>query len=199
MYDMFEPLRPLPTRGEQQKETTRTHIVRTALVLVHQGGEGALTMRAVANAAEVTERTVFRHFENRDVLLQAVWKRMAELIGDPQGYPQTANALVERPRRRFPQLDRMRGFVRAYIHRSARQKAQMQPDYKRQDLMVRCIAQELADLDHRTLRRRAAIAQVITSAYAWEMMQEFWGFSGFEAGEAAAQAVEVLLGRRRAD
>jgi AcrR family transcriptional regulator len=200
MYDMEIEhlfLVPLSTR-DVQKERTRRDILHTAIMLIHNGGEAALTMRAVANSADVTERTVYRHFQNRDVLLQAVWKHMAELLG-AQNIPQSADALVDRPRTMFPRLDRMRGFVRAYLHRTARQKAPLEPDYRRQDLMVGCIMRELGDVDRRTLDRRASIAQVITSPYAWEMMQEFWGFSGIEAGEAAAEAIEVLLGRRRPD
>ena len=46
------------------------------------------------------------------------------------------------------------------------------------------------------LRRRAAIAELICSPYAWELMQESWGFSGKEAGRAAAEALEILLNRR---
>src|SRR4051794_15625381 len=130
MCDMENERPPVgpPTRREGQKKLTREAIVREAAKLIHDGGEDALTVRAVADATGVAERTVYRHFESRDVLLQAAWKRMAELIGSPESCPRTTDALVERPRRLFPRFELMRRFVRAYLHRSARQTARTQPD-----------------------------------------------------------------------
>jgi hypothetical protein len=69
---------------------------------------------------------------------------------------------------------------------------------ERQQAMIGCVREELEYLDERSLRRRAAIADVIASAYAWQYLQEFWGFSGKEAGAAAAEALEILLNRRLA-
>jgi hypothetical protein len=72
----------------------------------------------------------------------------------------------------------------------------MRADRARQEALSRCIEQELPGLNERNIRRRAAIAAVITSASAWDLMQESWGFSGTEAAEAAAEGLEILLDRR---
>jgi len=72
------------------------------------------------------------------------------------------------------------------------------PDKEHQRAMVGCVREELEYLDERSLRRRAAIAHVIASPYSWQFMQEEWGMSGKEAGEAAAEALEILLNRRLA-
>jgi hypothetical protein len=148
----------------------------------------------------VTERTVFRHFESRAVLLHFVWQLLQEWIG-AQALPRTADALVERPTSRFPRLDQERDLVRAYLYSQARResgKRRKHHNKQRQQVMVGCIQEELEYLDERSLRRRAAIAQVIASAYAWDIMREYWGFSGKEAGRAAAEALEILLNRRLA-
>ena len=57
------------TLRDKRKELTRDNIVLAAVRLVRQGGEEAVTMRAVAAAVGITERTVFRHFNTRDDLL----------------------------------------------------------------------------------------------------------------------------------
>jgi AcrR family transcriptional regulator len=81
----------------EQKEQTRGRILDSALALIRQGGDDAVTIRAVAARARVTERTVFRYFENREALLRSIWCRMDELLGSLP-MPQTADALIDQPR-----------------------------------------------------------------------------------------------------
>jgi AcrR family transcriptional regulator len=180
-----------------QKERTRRRILDMAVALMRNSGEEAVTIRAVAAEADVTERTVYRHFRSRDALLRSVWRRMWELIGSPVS-PETADALVERPRSLFPRLDEQRKLVRAYLHSQQRRLGPRRSNQERQQAMVGCVREELEYLDEPSLRRRAAIASVIAGPYAWEVMQEYWGFSAEEAGNAAAEALEILLNRRLA-
>jgi hypothetical protein len=64
--------------------------------------------------------------------------------------------------------------------------------------MLQCIREELPHLQEDKVRRRAAIAQVLTGPCAWEVMHDYWGLDGDEAGKAAAEALEILLDRRLA-
>lgn len=179
------------------KEIKRFEIVDAGLTLMREAGEDAVTIARVAAAAGVSERTVYRHFGSRDGLIRAVWRRMREQIG-PRARPETTDALIERPRRLFPRLDRDRELVRAYLYSRERRQGRLRPSVERQQAMLQCVREELPYLDEDKLRRRAAIAQLIASSYAWEMMQESWGFNGDEAGAAAAEALEILLNRRLA-
>lgn len=183
---------------EEQKEETHARILGAALALVGEGGEDAVTIRAVATVAGIAERTVYRHFKTRDVLLESVWNRMQELVGPPT-VPQSADALIQKPRSVFPRFHRYRKLVRAFLYRQARREYRTRSNEEFQQLMIGCVQEELEHLDERSLRRRAAIAHVIASGYAWDIMREYWGLSGEEAGEAAAEALEILLNRRRAD
>jgi AcrR family transcriptional regulator len=81
----------------EQKQQTRGRILDRALSLIRQGGDDAVTIRVVAARAGVTERTVFRYFENREALLRSIWCRMDELLGSLP-MPQTADALIDQPR-----------------------------------------------------------------------------------------------------
>jgi AcrR family transcriptional regulator len=196
--DFGEAIDTIPlTLRDEQKEQTRTNILEAAVALVRRAGEEAVTIRAVAAVAGVTERTVYRHFKSRDVLVRSVWRRMVELIGPP-ALPETADELVERPRSLFRRLDQERQLVRAHLHSQERRVGRTRPDKQRQQAMVGCVREELEYLDERSLRRRAAIASLIASAYAWQYLQEFWGMSDKEAGNAAAEALEILLNRRLA-
>lgn len=184
------------TSRDQQKDETRKHIIDAAVGLARQAGEDGLTFRAVATASGLTERTVYRHFESRDALLMAVWRRLIELVG-PRPSIETTDALIEEPVKMFPRLEREQDLLRAFLY-SELAKTGLGPNKERRRAIVECVGQELEGLDNRSLRRRAAIAALIASPYAWHYLQTSWGFSGNYAGRAAAEALEILLNRRLA-
>jgi hypothetical protein len=75
----------------------------------------------------------------------------------------------------------------------------MHSNPERKRAITASVRDALPELDETTLRRRAAIAQLINSAQGWEVLTHFWGMTGEEAGAAASEALAVLLGRRPAN
>jgi AcrR family transcriptional regulator len=179
---------------QEYKNETRSRILDATIDLLSDQSEAALTIAAVAAKAGVTDRTVYRHFDTREELLRAVWPRMQQKVGS-QGFPQTAAALVGSPRKLFPRFDEAAQLIRASVYSPAGLELRLQSNEDRQASTIACIQDALPDLDQGALRRRAAVAQLINSAYAWEVMRQFWGLSGEEAGAAAAEALEILLGQ----
>ena len=183
---------------EEYKEQTRLRIVDSAIELVGESGEEPLTIAAVAARAGVTERTVYRHFETRDALIRAVWRRMQGKVAS-EGFPRTAEALVQSPRKLFPRFDDAGELIRASIHSPAGLDIRMHSNAERTAAVLSSVRDALPNLDEKALRRRAAIAQLINSAQGWDVLTRFWGMSGDEAGEAASEALAVLLGRQPAE
>lgn len=186
---------PFKSLEEEYKERTRERILEAAIDHMREAGEENLSIAAVALSAGVSDRTVYRHFQTRDALVAAVWGRLMELIAVEEW---NETSLVEKPRQSFPRFDQESELMRAFLHSRGKRQAPVRPDAQSQLAMVDCLRDDLPDLDMRTLRRRAAIAQVIASPYCWEIMKNSWGFGGREAGEAAAEALEILLNRRLA-
>jgi AcrR family transcriptional regulator len=182
---------------QEYKEQTRLRIVDSAIDLVAEAGEAPLTIAAVADRAGVTERTVYRHFETRDALLRAIWSRMQGRVAS-EGFPLTAEALLASPRKLFPRFEEMGELIRASIHSPAGLEIRMHSNAARTEALLTSVRDALPDLDDQALRRRAAVAQLINSAQGWEVLTRFWGMSGEQAGEAAAEALAILLGRRAA-
>jgi AcrR family transcriptional regulator len=193
MYDFNPPSRV----REQQKQQIQFRILESALTLLNDRGEEALTIDAVAEAAQVTSRTVFRHFKNRELLLFAAWVWVSEQL-ESIPPPETANALIRLPRRLFPLIQHLGGVVIAYLHRRERREDRRRPDPQKQKVLLGCLREALGHLDAPTLRRRAAIAQVLISPAAFEVMKESWGLNAEEAALATAEALEILLNRRYA-
>ena len=188
----------LTSLREEYKEQTRVRIVESAIDLVGESGEEPLTIAAVAARAGVTERTVYRHFERRDALIRAVWRRMQSKVAS-EGFPRSADALLQSPRKLFPRFDTAGELIRASIHSPAGLDIRMHSNAERTTAILASVRDALPELDEDALRRRAAIAQLINSAQGWDVLTRFWGMSGEEAGEAAAEALAILLGRRAAD
>jgi AcrR family transcriptional regulator len=172
-------------------------ILDAAIDEMREGKLDALTIAKVAERAKVTERTVYRHFLTREDLLKAVWPRMQARVGS-SGFPQTADDLIATPLRLFPRFDEDEGLIRASISSETGREMRLSSNPQRQAAMLACVADALPEMDGVAQRRRAAIVQLIDSAYAWSALRDFWGMDGVEAGRAASEAIAVLLGRRSA-
>jgi len=164
---------------------------------MREGKLDALTIAKVAERANVTERTVYRHFLTREDLLKAVWPRMQARVGS-SGFPQTADDLIATPLRLFPRFDEEEGLIRASIASEPGREMRLSSNPQRQAAMLACVADAFPEMDDAAKRRRAAVAQLIDSAYAWSVLRDFWELEGAEAGRAASEAIAVLLGRRSA-
>ena len=62
---------------------------------------------------------------------------------------------------------------------------------------MRQVADVAAGLAPKRARQLTAVVQLLYSAPAWQVMRDFAGLSGAEAGEAAASAIQTLLAAAR--
>jgi AcrR family transcriptional regulator len=182
---------------DQYKAETRTRILDAAIAELAVSELEALTVAGVARRAGVTERTVFRHFPSRQALIEAVWPRMQARVNS-RGFPTTAEALIATPPHLFPAFDREEGLVRASAFSAAGREVRQASDAERQAAMRACVKDAFPDIQEPELTRLAAVAQLIDSAYGWAVMKQHWGLDGQASGQAASEALAVLLGRRPA-
>jgi|SRR5947209_1176948 len=176
------------------KQITHAHILDTAEAIICETGEASVTISSVAARARVSDRTVYRHFKTRDALVQSVWKRLPERVG-PASTPRDGDELIETPILAFPRYDDQGDLLRAYLRRQAKRRGRAPSSEKRRKELLECVRSELPSLDDNKLRRRAAIVELLISATAWDRLSRVWDFDGVDAGDAAAEALQVLLGR----
>ena len=179
---------------EAQKNLTRDRIMDAAIELMSEGKPDLLTIAAVAERAGVTHRTIYRHFKSREALLEALWPRMQARV-QSKGFPRTADALIASPAGLFPRFDDHANLVRASAFSAAGLEIRLRANAERQAAMLSCVRDALPDLDDAVSRRRAAIVQLINSAYGWSVLRDFWDLDGQQSGLAAAEAIAILLGR----
>lgn len=175
---------------EEQAKATRDRILAAAVELM-QTDEGA-SMDAIAKAAGVERRTVFRHFETREALLGAAFQWLNDRLGVVVA-PGDPAALVQAIRDGFARMDRLEGAVRAGLHSRAGRDMRLANLPRRQAAFAASLAPVTATLSPAEKARIEALAHLLYSASAWEVLKDYGGLTGAEAGQTAAWALERLL------
>lgn len=153
-----------------------------------------LTFAKVALASGVPERTVYRHFPNRQALLTGAFQWANRRIGYGGGErPTTVDGLADLVRRAFPVFDDLAPVVHELLASPDGREARLADAPQRRDAALALVAAEAPDLDVATARRVAAVVQVLTSAATWQALHEHWDMDGPQAAEAAVLAVRLLL------
>jgi AcrR family transcriptional regulator len=181
------------TIREAHKDLTRERILDAAIDLLNQGGMDELTNAEVAKAAGVTERTVYRHFASREELLRDAWGQLQKRMGSG-GVVQTAEDLVSLPNRLFASFDTMPGAVHASAFSPAGREMRLAVNEERQKAYLTAVKEARPDLKGEALNRMTAVCQLVSSAWAWSIMRDYWGMDARQSGRAASEALSVLLG-----
>ena len=61
----------IPSRRERKKEETRARVLSTAIKLMNERGFDALTVEAIADAADVGKGTIYNYFETKEDIVVA--------------------------------------------------------------------------------------------------------------------------------
>jgi AcrR family transcriptional regulator len=88
---------------ERKKRQTRNALIASALTLFHDRGYERTTTEEIAAAVDVSQRTLFRYFANKDEIVLAVLEEI---------YAAFLTKLRDRPAAEAP-LEAMRGAIRA--------------------------------------------------------------------------------------
>jgi AcrR family transcriptional regulator len=161
------------------------------------GAGDDLTFAKVARAAGVPERTVYRHFPTREALLTAVFDWANRRIGFDGERPADGRQAAALVRRVFPAFDELAPIIRELLIAPEGQLARLSDNERRQQAALAVVDHEAPGLDPTDRRRVAAVVQLLTAAATWQTLRDYWGMDGAEAGEAAALALELVLGAAR--
>ena len=72
------------------KEMTADRIVEAAYCLYVKGGLGAVSMRRTAKAVHITAPAIYKHFANKDALIEAIAERGFQLFERQLGVPKAS-------------------------------------------------------------------------------------------------------------
>jgi AcrR family transcriptional regulator len=187
------------TLRDRQVAQTREFILDALTTLLGDRRADEVTTRDLAAAAGVSERTVYRHFPDRESLLEGLTRRLPPLDGVKPSFGMGAlDDLAPTSRRLMEVLDEH------YV--TARAEAVFNADPRRfgsdtkantRDLRE-LLAKELPELSDREQLRIAAVLRCLVSTQAWLRMREEFGVPGTESGPVVAWVVDTIIRELRA-
>jgi AcrR family transcriptional regulator len=174
----------------QQVAETRERIVGSGAELVHELPSWdwrELTVRAVANRAGVSERTVYRHFASERELRDAVMRRLEEEAGDPVG-DLTLEGFEDVVTRLFAFLASF-----AATPRAPADPTFVAVDERRRQALLTALEPETDGWSEDDRRMLAAELDMMWSVAAYERMIAVWGLDPEQATQAVAGMVRLLV------
>lgn len=180
---------------ERQARGTRAAILEAASELIVRDGLADFSLRDVAAQAEVSERTVYNHFANR----QAVLDGLADYVDDRlrelelQEDPRQIDDFTDRIIAIFRAFDEIGTPARAMARLAAAQGAPSAAARERTEQFRERFADVLDPLPEDVATRSFAVIRTIVSATTWLALREQFELDPDEGAQAIGWALETLL------
>lgn len=178
----------------RQTDLTQSLILDAAVELLQAASVMELSIRAVAKRANISERTVFRHFPSRDDLLDAVADEVSRRLDTPPD-PTTVHELIAYPEAVFARFETNGALTRAVLHSELYQRVRRR-DAGARGAAIGALVDRLA-ADRGEDERRLAAANILYHVIAstWRYYRDYFGFTVEETAAASRMAiVEALRG-----
>ena len=182
---------PVETLREAQTKLLRERVLDAVCDLIRAGED--VTFTNVAAAADVPERTVYRHFPNRQALINALFAHVNQRIGFGGQPPTTRAGMTAMVQQVFPGFDSVAAVIDELLSSPEGRRARLEAVEDRRAAALAVVADARRDLDHESARHVAAVVQVLGSAAVWRALRDFWDLDGTQAATAVTTAIDALL------
>ena len=187
------------TLRERQVAQTRELILDAVTTLLGDRRADEVATRAIAAEAGVSERTVYRHFPDREALLEGLAQRLPQLdCVAPSFAADGLDALGPTSRHLMELLDEHYVTARAEAVFNADPRRFAAGTRANTRAMRTLLANELPELDEREQLRIAAVIRCLVSTQAWLRMREEFGVPGIESGPVVAWVIDTIIRELRA-
>jgi AcrR family transcriptional regulator len=174
-----------------QAAATSERILAACATLMEAGTD--LTYSAIAGAAEVQERTVYRHFPAKADLEAGLWEWITSRLTHVDFSAATADELIASMRRSFAGFDASAPLIQAMLHSPQGLQVRLRQQAARRAMFRACVDAAVPEAAPATRERAAAALQVLYSAPSWELLRTFWGMDAGQAAETVELAIRSLL------
>ena len=163
-----------------------------AFALMRDAPDAPFSHEAVAAAAGISARTVYRYFPAQKDLVAAVWRHLRDTTGTR--WPMAESEVLPMIRELFAQFERNAALTRAVIAASPRANISEHGSVEgraafRTTLARRLVAMRTTDGD-----QLVAACVAIYSAPFWQMLRDRGQLSASAAADAACMAMRAVLG-----
>lgn len=182
--------RPYHSPARQQRAAeTRERIVSAGAAVVREFTDwdwDGLTFRAVADRADVSERTVYRHFPTERHLHDAVMARLEDEAGITYGDVEL-DTVAETNARLISSLHR---FAAEQTATASQSPALVGADERRRNALKRAVLAEAPDLTDAQQKVAAGLLDVVWSPTTYERLARSWELDD----DTAIGAIDWLIG-----
>ena len=179
----------MPTLRQRQTEETRTLILNTAMCILAQ--KGPFSHEAIAAAAGVGPRTVYRHFPSRVDLYAALWQRLRTATNTR--FPKALADILPLLASTFSSFENNAELVRATMASEAGNHVRNQGAIEGRASFRDSLQSHLEAMSDKERRRVIAVCLAIYSAPFWQLLRDRGELSQDEAEEAGVWAMKVML------
>jgi AcrR family transcriptional regulator len=177
------------SKRSERQAGTRELILDALVDQLGDTGPFAYSVFELARRANVSVRTIYRHFPDRQALLDALAERVERRVAAPRPAPRPLAELSALPAELFRRFEAEEALVRAAL--SSRPAAAASDDAV--EHLRRTLDEAVPELDPATrARAHAVLASMLSSSVWWRLKSEL-GLPGEEPGRAIGWAVRVLV------
>ena len=184
---------------ERQTAQTRELVLDAVTELIGDRRVDEVTTREIAATAGVSERTVYRHFPDREALLEGLSGRMQDLddVNPAAGF-RSIDDVAPAAVRLMAALEEHYATARAEAVFNADPRRFAADTQANTRQLRELVSQGLPDLDEREQLRIAAVIRCLVSSQAWLRMREEFGIPGTESGPVLAWVIDIIFRELRA-
>ena len=176
---------------ESQAAATRERIVEACVALMQRDAD--LTYAAVAAAAGVQERTVYRHFPKKEDLETALWGWIVAHLTHADFAARTEEQLVGAMRESFAGFDADAPLIQAMLHSPQGLDVRRRQQPVRRAMFEACVDSAVPGAPPQVRDRAAAVLQVLYSSASWDLLRGFLDMDAAEAADAIELGISSFL------
>ena len=184
---------------ETQARQTRDLVLDALTALLSERRPDEIATREIAARAGVSQPTVYRHFPDREALLEGLVDRLNQLSEPtkPVADLSTLDRLTAGMTWFFAGADEYAVEATAEALLNADPRRYSQDTRRHSEELQQAVVSELPDLDERHQAQLAGLLRCLGSSQTWLRMREEFGVPGTESGPVVAWAFDTLLREAR--
>lgn len=184
--------RPATTLSQRHSDLTQELILAAAIDLLEHSSVAELTVRDVAQRANISARTVFRYFPTRDEFLDAIAAEVIRHLNLPP-HPTTIEELLNLPDALYRTFEAKTSLTKAALHSELFDRIRSAPAQQRWIAVGKLLDQHAAKASPRERKLAVANIRFFLSATAWHYYRFYFGFSLSDTIAAAGAAIRQTL------
>ena len=184
--------RPATTLSQRHSDLTQEVILAAAIDLLEHASVAELTVRDVAQRANISSRTIFRYFPTRDEFLDAIAAQVIRNLSLPP-HPATIEELLGLPDALYRTFESRTSLIKAALHSELFDRIRSAPAQQRWIAVGKLLDQHAPKATPRERKLATANIRFFLSATAWHYYRFYFGFSLADTIAAAEAAIRQAL------